>query len=124
MKVQIFGPMSLRRFFEYAYRDQVAFACMMMYVLLTADVGTLHVCCIDFGQASAATSVLVYSGGQTLARVGVMGRSPVVRDAPILKACVQDGRGGREQYLADLQVTIHTYNVYMEVIQGTEVGKR
>ena len=86
------------------------------------------VCSIDVGQASAATSVLVFSGGQTLARVGVMGRSPVVRDAPILRACVQDGRGGREQYLADLQVTIYTYdgswsgeNIYL---QRTEVGGR
>lgn len=52
---------------------------------------------------SAATSVLVYSGGKTLARVGVMGESAAVQDAPILKKCVRDGRDGREQYLAALQ---------------------
>ncbi|CAM9191009.1 unnamed protein product [Ascophyllum nodosum] len=52
---------------------------------------------------SAATSVLVYRDGKTLARVGVMGSSRVVRDAPILKSCVEGGRRGREQYLADLQ---------------------
>lgn len=49
--------------------------------------------------------MLVYQGGKTLARVGVMGESPTMRDAPILRKCLRDGRDGREQYLAALQVT-------------------
>lgn len=49
--------------------------------------------------------MLVYRGGKTLARVGVMGESAAIQDAPILKRCVRDGRDGREQYLAALQVT-------------------
>lgn len=48
--------------------------------------------------------MLVYRGGKTLARVGVMGESAAIQDAPILKRCVRDGRDGREQYLAALQV--------------------
>ena len=40
-----------------------------------------------------------------------------MRDAPILKSCVEGGRRGREQYLADLQVTLacakHLKNVSM-----------
>lgn len=49
--------------------------------------------------------MLVYKGGETLARVGVMGESPVMKDAPILGKCFSDGRDGREQYLAALQVS-------------------
>eukprot|EP00904_Undaria_pinnatifida_P004085 jgi/Undpi1/13678/HiC_scaffold_9.g03332.m1 len=52
---------------------------------------------------SAATSVLVYRDGKTLARVGVMGESAVIKDAPILRKCFRDGLDGREQYLAALQ---------------------
>lgn len=55
-------------------------------------------------QVSAATSVLVYRDGKTLARVGVMGESAVIKDAPILRKCFRDGLDGREQYLAALQV--------------------
>lgn len=35
-----------------------------------------------------------------------MGESRVVQDAPILNKCVRDGRDGREQYLAALQVSL------------------
>lgn len=49
--------------------------------------------------------MLVYQEGKTLARVGVMGESPTIEDAPILRKCLRDGRDGREQYLAALQVT-------------------
>lgn len=48
--------------------------------------------------------MLVYQEGKTLARVGVMGEESVVQDAPILRKCLRDGRDGREQYLAALQV--------------------
>ena len=34
-----------------------------------------------------------------------MGESAAIQDAPILKRCVRDGRDGREQYLAALQVS-------------------
>ncbi|CAM9607802.1 unnamed protein product [Ectocarpus sp. 4 AP-2014] len=52
---------------------------------------------------SPATSMLVYQDGKTLARVGVMGESADIRDAPILRKCIIEGRDGREQYLAALQ---------------------
>ncbi|CAB1116895.1 unnamed protein product [Ectocarpus sp. CCAP 1310/34] len=52
---------------------------------------------------SPATSMLVYQDGKTLARVGVMGESADIRDAPILRKCIGEGRDGREQYLAALQ---------------------
>lgn len=48
--------------------------------------------------------MLVYQDGKTLARVGVMGESADIRDAPILRKCISEGRDGREQYLAALQV--------------------
>lgn len=48
--------------------------------------------------------MLVYQDGKTLARVGVMGESADIRDAPILRKCIREGRDGREQYLAALQV--------------------
>lgn len=64
----------------------------------------MHVVLDFFAQVSAATSVLVYRDGKTLARVGVMGESAAIQDAPILRKCVRDGRDGREQYLAALQV--------------------
>lgn len=48
--------------------------------------------------------MLVYQEGKTLARVGVMGEATAVQDAPILRKCLRDGRDGREQYLAALQV--------------------
>lgn len=51
--------------------------------------------------------MLVYKEGKTLARVGVMGESATVKDAPILRKCLRDGRDGREQYLAALQVTCY-----------------
>lgn len=49
--------------------------------------------------------MLVYKEGKTLARVGVMGEAAAVEDAPILRKSLRDGRDGREQYLAALQVT-------------------
>ncbi|CAM9304957.1 unnamed protein product [Choristocarpus tenellus] len=54
--------------------------------------------------ASAATSVLVYRGGETLCRVGVMGPKPVIKSAPILEKSMREGFDGRELYLPALQV--------------------
>lgn len=54
--------------------------------------------------ASPTTTVVVYRGGQALARVGVVGESPVVQDAPILQRCIREGKYGRELYLPALQV--------------------
>lgn len=57
-------------------------------------------------QASPTTTVVVYRGGQALARVGVVGESPVVQDAPILQRCIREGKYGRELYLPALQVCV------------------
>lgn len=56
--------------------------------------------------------MLVYQEGKTLARIGVMGEASAVQDAPILRKCLRDGRDGREQYLAALQVT-HFLNTHL-----------
>lgn len=61
--------------------------------------------------------MLVYHEGKTLARVGVMGESSTVKDAPILRKCIRDGRDGREQYLAALQVTL------LLLLCGTTLGR-
>lgn len=59
--------------------------------------------------------MVVYRDGKTLARVGVMGESPVVQDAQIMKKCIREGRNGREQYLAALQVCptlLHSWTIH------------
>lgn len=62
-------------------------------------------------QASPATTVFVYQAGETLARVGVVGESPTVREAPILAKSLQEGKDGRELYLPALQVTHPRYRL-------------
>lgn len=70
-------------------------------------------------QASPATTVVVYRGGETLAKVGVMGESPVVQEGTILQKSLREGKYGRELYLPALQV----FPPYLIYAGGGRCGK-
>lgn len=53
--------------------------------------------------------MLVYRQGEILARVGIMGESPIIEEAPILKKSLEGGGDGRELYLPALQVMCLSY---------------